>query len=155
MALIILLDAGLVGLACSDPSKPDTMAFDAWLKGTVGSSVDVYISDVTRYEVRRELVRLGAVAKLGRLDRICSEVPVVAVTSEAWERAGDFWAIVRRRGRPTASPDALDADAILAGVAATMAGPGDQVIIATTNIRHLGGFPGIDARLWQSIPPNG
>jgi len=47
----------------------------------------------------------------------------------------------------------LDADAILAGVAATMADPTDRVVIATTNVRHLGWFPGIDAREWQTISP--
>jgi hypothetical protein len=29
--------------------------------------------------------------------------------------------------------------------------PGSVVIIATTNVGHLGRFPGIDARLWNTI----
>ena len=153
MATIVLLDAGLVGLACVDPVKPATMAFEAWLKGVIGSAVVVRIADVTRYEVRRELGRLGATTKLRRLEQFCTRIPTVPVTPEAWDRAGDFWATVRRQGRPTASPEALDADAILAGVAATIGGPGDRVVIATTNVRHLAWFPGVDAREWQAISP--
>jgi hypothetical protein len=48
-------------------------------------------------------------------------------------------------------PAALDGDAILAGQTAVAGFPGEEVIIATTNIRHLGRFPGIDAQPWQSI----
>jgi hypothetical protein len=51
----------------------------------------------------------------------------------------------------TPHPAALDGDAILAGQAAIVGFPGDEVIIATTNVHHLGRFPGIDARPWQSI----
>ena len=50
-----------------------------------------------------------------------------------------------------AGPDALDADAILAGVAATIGAPGDEVVIATTNVRHLSRFAGVDARVWAEI----
>ena len=153
MEMLLLLDAGLVGLACSEPRSPDAIAFDGWLKRVVGSSVNVSIADVTRYEVRRELVRLGATAKLRRLESLCLSTAVIAITSEAWERAGDFWAIVRQGGKPTAAPEALDADAILAGVAATMGGPEDRVMIATTNVRHPRWFSGIDAQCWRDIPP--
>ena len=44
-------------------------------------------------------------------------------------------------------------DAILAGCAATVGRPGDEVIIASSNVRHLSRFPGIDAREWTSIMP--
>ncbi len=153
MATIILLDAGLVGLACVDPQKPIAVAFDMWLRGIIGPTIIVRIAEVTRYEVRRELSRLGAVARLRRLEKFCARIPVVPVTPDAWLRAGDFWAVVRRQGRPTAAPDAPDADAILAGVAATIGGPEDRVVIATTNVRHLRWFPGIDARDWRDILP--
>jgi hypothetical protein len=48
---------------------------------------------------------------------------------------------------------ALDVDAILAAQALTMtiAGDGDEVLIATSNVGHLARFPGIDAREWETI----
>ena len=65
------------------------------------------------------------------------------VNSGAWLRAAEFWALVRRAGRPTADPHAdLDGDAILAAVAATIVGDGDAATIATTNVSHLARFPG-------------
>jgi len=75
----------------------------------------------------------------------------LAVSPAAWDRAADFWAIVRNAGIPTSGPDDLDADAILGGMAATVGGPGDVVTIPTTNVRHLSRFPSIDVREWATI----
>ena len=52
-------------------------------------------------------------------------------------------------GIPTASPDALDADVILAACAATIGRPGDQILVATQNVGHLARY--CDARLWTTI----
>jgi hypothetical protein len=70
----------------------------------------------------------------------------------AIKKAAEFWACIRHSGIPTASPDALEADAILAGQAALAGQPGNAVIIATSNLAPLSRFPGIDARIWDRIP---
>ena len=151
MARFILIDAGLLGFASSPPKSEGFAEFDAWVETMIAEGVDFLVPELCRYEVRRELIRLNSSAKLRRLDQFTNRFAFAIVTAEAWERAADFWAIVLQAGRPTASPDALDADAILAGVAATISRPGDQVVIATTNVRHLSWFPGIDARRWVDI----
>ena len=150
MARIILLDAGLIGLLASAPHLPAVIEGKAWLEGHLGQN-EVTIPDVAAYEVLRELIRLGATEKLIRLDDLRARLFSAEVTEDAWDKAAEFWALVRKAGKPTASPDALDADAILAGVAATIATPGDAVVIATTNVRHLARFPGIDARPWREV----
>ncbi len=48
---------------------------------------------------------------------------------------------------PTAGHAELDVDAVLAGMAATAGLPGDTVTIATTNVRHLVRFPGVQGNL--------
>ncbi len=108
--------------------------------------------DLTIYEIRRELLRVGATTKLVRLKNLEARLGPTPVTPEAWKKAAEFWAIVRAAGKPTADPHSLDGDAILAGVAATIGAPGDSVTIATTNVGHLSRFPGIDARRWEMIP---
>jgi hypothetical protein len=60
-----------------------------------------------------------------------------------------FWADARQIGIPTASPDALDADVILAACAVTIGRPGDRIIVATQNVGHLVRY--CDARLWTTI----
>lgn len=52
---------------------------------------------------------------------------------------------------PTADPHALDGDCILAAQASILGGDGDMVTVATTNVGHLGRFPGVHARRWEEI----
>ena len=111
----------------------------------------IVIPAITLYEVRRELLRVHAKVKLIRLEKLCSSTRSAEVTPDAWLKAAEFWSIVRSAGKPTADPHALDGDAILAGVAATIGAPGDVVTIATSNVGHLSRFPGVDARRWESI----
>jgi predicted nucleic acid-binding protein len=111
----------------------------------------VLIPEIVDYEVRRELVRVGASAGLRRLDALLGRFTLLPLERPALLRAAELWAHVRKAGLPTADPHALDADAILAGQALTAAGPGDIIIVATANVRHLGRFPGIDARPWRTI----
>jgi len=109
------------------------------------------LSDLTFYEVERELLRIGARAKLARLDDLGLSTIPITVTRANWRKAAEFWALLRRSGKPTASPDALDGDVILAAIAATIGGLNDEVIIVTTNVSHLTRIPGLDARTWENI----
>ena len=151
MARFILLDAGVVGLLCSSPNLPEVVACRAWMTNQADSGSRVLLADLTDFEVRRELLRLRAVVKLRRLDDLNQSVTPIPVTSASWRKAAEFWALVRVAGRPTASPEALDADAILGAVAVAITGPGDSVVVATTNLRHLSLFPGVNARRWEMI----
>ena len=117
------------------------------------AGVAILIPAVIDYELRRELLRIGAKAKLRELDGLRKRFRILPVSGAAWLRAAEFWALSRRMGVPTGPDAALDADAILAGCAATVGRPGDEVIIASSNVRHLSRFPGIDAREWISIAP--
>jgi len=65
--------------------------------------------------------------------------------------AAELWAQARNRGLPTAPPEALDGDAILAASALLSAGPGDVVKVATDNVGHLAQF--VDAQPWEKIVP--
>ncbi len=130
---------------------PSVAECNAWAaRQRVAGSI-IVVADLTVYEVRRELLRVKATAKLLRLDRVISNTRDVRVTLEAWLKAAEFWAVVRSAGLPTADPHALDGDAILAGVAATIGSPGDLVTIATSNVGHLARFPGVDAQRWEGM----
>ena len=64
-------------------------------------------------------------------------------------KAAELWARARNEGKPTADNKSLDGDVILAAQAVLVAGYGHEVIIATSNVKHLSLFA--DAREWQSI----
>jgi hypothetical protein len=131
--------------------KPPADACRAWILALEAAAADVVVPAVADYEVRRELTRLGAPSQLVNLDVLRTRYQYLPVTTAAWDQAAAFWALLRNAGLPTAGPQHLDADAILAGQAMTAGRPGDTVTVATTNLSHLGRFPGIDARLWASI----
>src|SRR5262245_45949315 len=115
------------------------------------SGADVLMPAVVDYEVRRKLHHLGATAKLRNLDALRKRYDYLDISAAAWDHAAALWGALRRQGAPTASPDDLDVDCIVAGLALTLGQPCDTVTIATSNISHFGRFPGIHARVWTAI----
>jgi hypothetical protein len=63
--------------------------------------------------------------------------------------AAEFWARARQKGQPTAGDKTIDGDMILIAQAVTLAVP--NLVIATTNVRHLARF--VAAELWRNIRP--
>jgi predicted nucleic acid-binding protein len=90
------------------------------------------------------LVRRGASAGLRRLDALRASLDYLPLTDEALTRASDLWASVRRRGLPTASPDALDADCILAAQALCLPDGVGRVAVLSSNVAHLSRFEGLE-----------
>jgi predicted nucleic acid-binding protein len=151
VARLVLLDSGPLGLVSGRTGRPKVDQCDAWLTALGSAGARVIVPEIADYEIRRELIRIGATASLKRLDRLRRLLDYAAITTAAMERAAELWAHLRNVGVPTAGREALDADAILAGQASVAGGLGDVVTIATTNLRHLARFPGVDAQLWTVI----
>lgn len=144
MSDVVLLDAGPLGMI-SHPRA--TVEIVTWLARLLASKVEVLIPEITDYEVRRELLRVGSTRGVERLNDLKTTLGFIAITSEAMLQAAAFWADARRRGRPTADDVSLDADVILAAQAATL--PKKDVVIASTNPRHISRF--VPAKHWQDI----
>ena len=147
----MLLDTGPTGLLISPSAKALHGQCWTWLVQLESTSVEVLLPTIVDFEIRRELLRIGATANLRALDELRGRLGVVDVGSSAFLRAAEFWAIVRKAGKPTAHPEALDADTIIAGIASEIGEAWDEVIIATNNTDHFSRFPGINAREWRAI----
>jgi predicted nucleic acid-binding protein len=120
-----------------------------WLDNLPLKGYEVMLPEIADYELRRELLRVGKVTGIRRLDQLKSAITYRPITTEVMLKAAELWAEARKRGRPTADPKELDGDVILAAQAALVADEGNEVIIATTNVGHLSQF--IDAREWRLI----
>ena len=146
-----LLDSDPFGHACRRGGTPLADRCRLWIDGLMARGVIVVVQEIVDYEVRRELTRIGASASLRRLDALVTSggLSYAPITTDQMRQAAVLWADARQRGVPTASPDALDVDVILAASATTMGQPGDQVVVATSNLGNLARY--CDARLWTSI----
>ncbi|MEQ9373002.1 MAG: hypothetical protein RIG63_28870 [Coleofasciculus chthonoplastes F3-SA18-01] len=107
------------------------------------------LPEIADYEVRRELLRVGKVVSIRRLDQLKAAITYRPITTAVMLKAAELWAEARRRGKPTADSKALDGDVILAAQAILVEEEGNEVIVATTNVRHLSQF--VDAREWRLI----
>ena len=150
MSRTILLDSGPLGLITNPKESPQSLACADWLQRLVASGARVILSEISDYEVRRELLRARKMRGLERLDALAGLLEYLPLSTAAMRKAAALWAEARQRGQPTADDRALDGDMILAGQAATLQEP--DVVIATTNVGHLSRFA--PAEVWQDISPS-
>jgi toxin FitB len=146
MSKIILLDAGPLGMISHPRNHPE---IKFWLENLVRSGITVKVSEVSDYEVRRELLRLNKEKGIQRLDNLIERLGYTPITREVMLKAAEFWANARKQGQPTANNQSLDADVILAAQAFMISSQGEDAVIATTNVRHLTRF--VPAKLWHEI----
>ena len=147
MSRTIVLDSGPLGLATSPSGSKEAADCGEWLRNAATDGATVMVPEIADYEIRRELLRARKAAGIARLDELIKQVEYLAITTSAMRQAATFWAEARQQGRPTAPDRALDADVILAAQAATLGR--DEVVVATTNVRHLSRF--VPAELWPDI----
>lgn len=151
MTRIVVLDAGPLGLLTQRKGVKEADACRSWLRQGVQGGVVFVVPEIADYEVRRELLRAGKSSGIARLDAFVTAEPgrYLPISTAAMRRAARFWADARRRGQPTAPDPALDADCILAAQAVTLDAPPEAVVVATTNVSHLGRF--VSAELWEGL----
>lgn len=147
MSRIIVLDSGPLGLVTNPGGSKEAAACGRWLLNAATGGAMVMVPEIADYEVRRELLRARRTAGIARLDALITQVEYLAITTSAMRQAATFWAEARQQGRSTAADPALDGDVILAAQAATLGRV--DVIVATTNARHLSRF--VPAELWSDI----
>lgn len=149
MSKVILLDSGPLGLATNPKAGSVTFACNQWIRGHLRQGNKVRVSELADYEVRRELLRAGKRRGIAQLDQFKIELGYVPLSTATMLLAAQLWAATRQAGNSTAHDHALDGDVILAAQALMIQDAGHQVIVATTNVKHLELF--VDARLWRDI----
>jgi predicted nucleic acid-binding protein len=126
---------------------PEVDACKQWLLALAERGIRIGVPEIADYEVRRELLRAGKMRGIERLDALLETFEYLPLSTAVMRDAASLWADVRRRGQPTADSKALDADVILAAQARRMTAA--EVVVATTNVRHLSRL--VDAKLWQDV----
>jgi hypothetical protein len=83
------------------------------------------------------MIRARIASGIGRLDRLKSRFLYLPVSTSAMLQTANLWADIRQRAFPTASPESLDPDCVLARMPATAFDASDAVMLATNNPVHL------------------
>src|SRR5438128_1985169 len=114
---VVLLDTGVLGLVTNPRATPENDDCKQWMQAHLASGVAMAIPEIADYELRRELLLHQRQAGLRRLDALKAVTRYLPLTTETMLQAAEYWAQVRRQGRPTAGEQALDGDVILAAQA--------------------------------------
>jgi predicted nucleic acid-binding protein len=102
----LVLDTGVLGKIVHPRKHADAKE----AVGRLAADNEFLISELCDYELRRELIRIGATRSLDHLDELGRELRYLPVTTSTWRSAARLWAVQRRAGRPTADPAGLDGD---------------------------------------------
>jgi predicted nucleic acid-binding protein len=150
MPQIIVLDSSPLGMVTNPRAKSaDCQACKEWLRSMLAQGIVVVVPEIIDYEVRRELIRANRLASIRQLDQLLDLALYLPITTEAMRRAARLWAVVRQTGQPTAHPQALDGDVILAAQTIEAFGNAPGVIVATSNVSHLSRF--VVSAHWRDI----
>ncbi|NEO88974.1 MAG: type II toxin-antitoxin system VapC family toxin [Moorea sp. SIO3G5] len=149
MSKVIVLNSAPVGLITNPKGAGLSLQCQEWFSNLFDRGYDVVLPEIIDYEIRRELLRSNKGSGIKKLNRLKAEIIYLPITTEVMLKAAELWAEVRKKGKPTADPKALDGDVILAAQAILVTNSGYEVTVATNNTKHLSLF--VDAREWQEI----
>ena len=90
MSLIVLLDAGPLGMITNPKSSSENEACKNWLASLVYKGVEVIIPEIADYEVRRELLRAGKDRGMGRLDALKAMLGYAPITTAVMLSAAEY-----------------------------------------------------------------
>ena len=151
MSQVLFLDSGPLGLLTHPQRSAEVIAVGEWLSRCLLNGSRVIVPAIVYYELKRELLRAKKRFSIDRLDAFIDAAPsrYLPLSDEALRMAAEFWAKSRQEGRPTADSRALDIDVLIAAQALSCGALSSEVIIVTTNPRHLSQF--VTAKLWKDI----
>lgn len=148
--LKLLLDTNILGQLCH-PKRAINKPVVDWLEQleTRPDLIQLYVPAIADYELRRKLLHLMkkqqiTEVSLVHLNQLITRTNYLPLTKDTLLKAAELWADIRLKGLPTASPDSLDGDVILAAQALEVGG-----VIVTYNRKHLARF--VEAKGWEEI----
>jgi hypothetical protein len=157
--MIVFLDTNILGLICNkNISFDECQQCKKWFDTLFLRGVRIVTSDLCHYEVMRGLIgasiRSNEAApgiKSLELLKVDGFLEFLPVSTEALDLAANLWAKAFTSGQTTRDEKDIDIDIIISAQYQLLRDefPGQQVIMATTNLKHLSIF--CDAANWRDI----
>ena len=136
-----VLDTGPLGRLTHPARNPQIVI---WLERQLAGGISIIIPEIADYELRRSLLLENLERSIARLDKLKTMLVYLPIITSIMLHAAELWAEARQRGRPTADPQALDGDVILAAQTLSIGGR-----VATENVGHLSLF--VEAADWNTV----
>ncbi len=159
--MIVVLDTGVLGLLASpireisEAENSEITRCTEWFYSLLAKSVYFVTSDISDYEVRRELIRIQSqgLDTLDYLRNTKNMIDFLPLTTEVMMKAAELWANARQNHISTADDKNIDADMIITAqwMILKESFPGRGVFIATKNLRHMKIFAKDNALEWIDI----
>jgi predicted nucleic acid-binding protein len=148
----IFLHSGPLGLLTHPQRSVEVITVTQWLSRCLLNGSQIIVPAIVYYELKRELLRARKTLSVGRLDALINAAPgrYLPLSDDALRLAAELWAQSRQAGRPTAESKALDIDVLIAAQALSFGVSPAEVVVATTNPRHLGQC--LLARTYSDVP---
>ena len=145
---LLILDSTPTWLLCQKQSVHRAKECQDWIVAHENAGRRIILPEIVDYEVRRELLRRGRPGPLHLLDRLALRYEFLPLQTLAMRKAAEYWAALRNLGTPTAGPQDLDIDVIIAAQAESVE---DSFVIATSNVSHFQNLA--PAEQWENIQP--
>jgi predicted nucleic acid-binding protein len=156
--MIVFLDSNILGLICNANSFYEAVECRNWFYTLYNRGARFITSDICSYEVRRGLIKASIALKepvsgLLALENIKAGgyLEFLLVSTEVLELSAQIWAEASADGRTTRDDKNIDIDIIISAHYQILVDtyPGQQVIVATKNLKHISRF--CEAANWQDI----
>lgn len=161
--MIVFLDTNILGLVAKpnksfDDSSDESYQVQQWFYGLLSKGIRVVTSTLCEYEFRRGLLKpLNKAMEIApgiiELDNLAASgvLEFIDVSREDSILAAQMWVDAQAEGRPTSDKKKIDIDVIISAQCLILRqeNPGQKVIMATTNIKHISRY--CEAANWQDI----
>ena len=156
--MIVFLDSNILGLICNTSDSLEAKDCIDWFYTQCTRGVSFVTSDICVYEVQRGLLKASIgltkpVTGLSGLKNIKIDglMEFLLVSTEVLDLAAQIWAEAAADGRTTRDDKNIDVDIIISAHYQVLVDtyPGQQVIVATKNLKHISRF--CEAANWQEI----
>src|SRR5580700_6504135 len=119
--MVIVLDTFPTSCVSKRPGSNNLTVSErchVWVDACEAAGHRILVPEICYYESLRELEQRQAKSQIARLRTFCLDPErFLPLSTEQIEKAAQLWGWSRRAGLPTAAPQALDADVILAAQA--------------------------------------
>ncbi|MEB3309761.1 MAG: hypothetical protein VKJ02_05970 [Snowella sp.] len=154
--MIILIDSGVLGILSNPNESAINIKCEEWLYNKIVKGCTILSSQICKYEVKKSLLLVQektsfTVSGTQKLTELENLIDFIDVKASDIEIACQLWVQSIVKGIQVAPSMDINFDIIICAQfrRLELENPGREVVIATTNLRHLQRFAKAD--LWENL----